>query len=134
MRFCDYCAGKLPASKPRNARFCSVDCRRASARRPAGDPPAAAPVVTPLPVAPPPSAVDPLVKAVRDALDAAGRLDTVPGRQAVALAEAMAGASGTALAALSRELRTVQAEAMRGVQTKVDPIDELKKRRDRKSG
>ncbi len=133
MRFCDYCAGKLPASKPRNARYCSVDCRRAASRRPAGDPPAAAPVVTPLPVPPTPT-VDPLVAAVRDALDAAGRLDTVPGRQAVALAEAMAGASGTALAALSRELRTVQAEAMRGVQTKVDPIDELKKRRDRKSG
>ncbi|MGW6121494.1 hypothetical protein ACWFRF_20800 [Nocardia sp. NPDC055165] len=90
--------------------------------------------MTTLPSAAPPANTNPLVEAVRATLDAAGRLDTVLGRQAVALAEAMSSASGTALAALSRELRTVQAEAMKGASTEVDPIDELKLRRDRKSG
>lgn len=134
MRFCDYCAGELPASKPRNAKFCSLDCRKSSARRPAGERAAAAPVVTTIPTAPPTPATDPLVEAVRAELEKAGRLDTMLGRQAVALASAMVSASGAAMASLSKELRAVQLEALKGAQTEVDPIDELKLRRDRKSG
>jgi hypothetical protein len=51
-----------------------------------------------------------------------------------AAAERMSAASGAAFAALSKELRELMTAATKGAATAVDPIDELKLRRDRKSG
>lgn len=135
MRICEYCAGEISPSKPRNTRYCSPECRRNNSgdadRQPNREPDT---VVTHLPTAPTAPAGNPLVERVRGELEAAGRLDTVLGQQALAVAEAMSEARGTAAAALSKELRTVVAEAMKGVNAEVDPIDELKLRRDRKLG
>ncbi|RBO82079.1 hypothetical protein [Nocardia puris] len=128
MRICDHCADEIPASKHRSAKYCSLRCQKDAAKlrqQPA------APVVK-LPMAAEPG--DPLTDRVRAELEAAGRLDTVLGQQAAALAAAMAAAGGQAMAALSRELRSVMDEALRGAKAEVDPIDELKLRRDRKSG
>ncbi|UGT65316.1 hypothetical protein LTT66_18270 [Nocardia gipuzkoensis] len=124
MRVCDYCAGEIAASAPRNTKYCSPKCRKDSQRAPelAVVPPAAE------------SEPDPLVEAVRRELEAAARLDTSLGQQALAAAERMGAASGSAFAALSKELRELMTAATKGAATAVDPIDELKLRRDRKSG
>jgi hypothetical protein len=124
MRVCDYCAGEIAASAPRNTKYCSAKCRKDSQRAPE------------LAVVPSTaeSEPDPLVEAVRRELEAAARLDTSLGQQALAAAERMSAASGAAFAALSKELRELMTAATKGAATAVDPIDELKLRRDRKSG
>lgn len=127
MRVCDYCAGPIEPGKPRTTKYCSPECRTANAQQPRRE------SVTDLPGAEE-SVADPLVEAVRQELTEAGRLDTVLGRQAVALAERMADAAGAAMAALSKELRTVMGTATQGVTSQADPVDELRLRRDRKSG
>lgn len=137
MRMCDHCAGTMPASKPRNAKYCSAKCQRAAAnqRRRDGGPALESVATPPAEVQPaPPVDASPLAGIVRKELTAAGRLDTTLGQQALAIAEKMHTAGGTALAALSKELRTVMAEATKGASAAMDPIDELKLRRDRKSG
>ncbi|WP_330253128.1 hypothetical protein OG874_00485 [Nocardia sp. NBC_00565] len=128
MRVCDYCAGPIEPGKPRTTKYCSPECRTANAQQPRREP-----TVTHLPGGDEP-VTDPLVEAVRQELTEAGRLDTVLGRQAVALAERMGDASGAAMAALSKELRTVMGTATQGVTSQADPVDELRLRRDRKSG
>lgn len=127
MRVCEYCAGPIDPAKPRNTKFCRPECRENSRHHPE-------PRVTQLPIAEEPAGEDPLVEAVRRELTEANRLDTALGRQAMALAERMAEASGAAMAALSKELRSVMASATQGADQAMDPIDELKLRRDRKSG
>lgn len=134
MRVCEHCATEIPPSKPRNTKYCRNECRIAAGHD-RQHPEPRDPVVTKLPTAPEsPPAVNVLVDAVRKELGDAGRLDTTIGGQALTLAEAMDGAGGAALAALSRELRTVMASALQGVKQAMDPIDELRLRRDRKSG
>ena len=128
MRVCDHCAGEIDPAKPRNTKFCSTKCQRASRQQPDREP------VTQLPLGDAPVGEDPLVEAVRRELTDAGRLDTALGQQALALAERMAEASGAAMAALSKELRSVMATATQGATAAVDLLDELKLRRDRKSG
>lgn len=126
MRICDYCAEPIE-SKSRNARFCSPECRARNKDTPRP------PTAVPLQAVPDPATglVDALTKELADAK----RLDTVLGQQALALAVKMSGfESGSSLAALSKELRTVMAEATRGAEVAADPLDELKLRRDRKSG
>jgi len=67
-------------------------------------------------------------------LTAADRLDTVLGQQAVAIAGHMASSmqTGSSIAALSKELRSVLAEALEGALVVADPVDELRRRRDLK--
>ncbi|WP_280371141.1 hypothetical protein [Nocardia wallacei] len=138
MRICDHCAGRIPAGRSRIAKYCSAKCQQAAAkqRRQQGGRPALEAVAAPAADAPPEAkpSTDPLVGMVRQELMAAGRLETTLGQQALALAERMRGAGGSALAALSKELRTVMSEATRGASAAKDPIDELRLRRDRKSG
>lgn len=75
-----------------------------------------------------------VVDAVRAELEEAGRLDTVLGRAALEVADALAAThtTGSAKAALSKELRAVMAEALRGSEKKSDALDELRKRREQK--
>jgi hypothetical protein len=74
------------------------------------------------------------VQAVESDLAAAGLRDTPLGAIAVELAKAIGDpfASGSAIAALSKELRSVMAAALGVGDRGDDPLDELKRRRDRK--
>ena len=72
-----------------------------------------------------------LVAATQETLELAGRLDTVAGQQALRIAEAMTGReTGAGLAALSKALSSVMAEALDGVRSSADHLDELKARRE----
>ncbi len=75
-----------------------------------------------------------LLEALRRELAAAGRLDTALGQQALALAVKLSSPfdTGSAMAAVSRELRAVREEALRGAEQVADPLDELRLRRDAK--
>ena len=85
--------------------------------------------------APSPDDVPPLVAATRRELQAADRLDSVAGQQALKLAERMYGLfdTGSAIAALSRELRAAMAEALKDAPRAGDSLDELAERRRRKA-
>jgi hypothetical protein len=85
----------------------------------------------PEPAISPPDQDFPLVNAVKADLDAAGRLDTPLGQQAVRLAQRMCSPydTGSALAAVSKELRSVMAEALKDVDAGGDALDELAERR-----
>lgn len=116
-RCCIVCGRKYEARQA-NSRTCSATCRSRKARG-AADPPAAD---------------SPLVRALARELEAAGKLDSLHGQQALALAARMSGAQTSAgVASLSRELRTVMTAAIGSSSpTNADVIDELKKRRDAK--
>jgi len=72
-----------------------------------------------------------LADTVRDELRSAGQLNSALGAQAVRLAERMESPfdTGSAIAALSRELRAVMTEALQDASRAVDPLDELAQRR-----
>lgn len=135
-RHCDAC-GKPYEAKRERSRFCGDTCQKRSrrARGPVAEAEEPQPRVRPLPV---PSADTGLAAATERTLREAGRLDTYLGQSAVALAERIEARSsadtGSAYAALHRELRAVMAEALRGASVAADPIDELRARRDRKLG
>ncbi len=121
MRTCTACGDSLEG-RPGKTRFCDATCRKRGSRRP--EPPASA------------DAPDDggLVEALRRELVDAGRLDTALGQQALALAVKLASPfdTGSAMAAVSRELRAVREEALRGAEQVADPLDELRLRRDAK--
>jgi len=126
-RACDVCGVKYEA-KRLASRFCSPACRKRHQRNPQS----AAPVV--LPVIGDPGAVDgPVLSATRADLHAAGRLGGPLGQAALLLAGRLDRSErepGTSLAALVREHRAALAEAVRGAKRAVDPVDELRARRD----
>lgn len=76
-----------------------------------------------------------LVAAVRAELEAAERDATALGAQALALAARIdTGAdTGSAIAALSKELRAVMDSALAGAAKAADKLDELSERRKRKA-
>lgn len=131
MRACEGCGGSLEG-KRRDARTCSPRCKeRLMKRQQRGTvvelPPAAAAV----------DAEPPLVAKLMRELDAAGRLDTTDGEHAVFLARRLVAAqmdTGSAVASLSKELRTARAEALKGCQASDSRLDELRARRDAKRG
>jgi hypothetical protein len=75
-----------------------------------------------------------LVAAVTAELEAAGRLESVPGRQALALARAMddPSTSAAAVASSSREFSRVREQALRGAVVVRDGVDEVAARREAK--
>ncbi len=115
MRTCEACGGGLEGRRPQ-AKFCDATCRQRGARRPATPTDAAIP------------AAAGLVEVLRRELEGAGRLDTALGQQALALAVKLASPfdTGSAMAAVSRELRAVREEALRGAEQAADPLDELR--------
>lgn len=131
VKACDSCGDAFEARRP-DARFCSDRCRKREARSPNPKVPQRQ-KPKPKIVALEPSD-DGLVAVTRSELDAAGRLDTVLGRQALALAARIESPSetGSSVASLSKEFRAVMSEAMEGVSVKADPLDELKRRRELK--
>jgi hypothetical protein len=84
---------------------------------------------------PEPAGGNSLVQATRRELEAADKVDTMLGQQALALAARMSGTETPGgIASISRELRTVMAAAIGPVSkvTKADSVDELRARRDAK--
>ena len=124
-RNCNVCGREYVARNPRS-KFCGDACRKRNTRNPGVSLPAA--TVAPMGSEPP------LVEVTRKTLADAARLDTIGGQQALQIAGRMSAGSetGSAMAALSRELRAVMAEALQGVQAAADPMDELRARRDSK--
>ncbi len=120
-RDCDACGMEYEAQR-KTSRYCSTRCRMRASRRPEA------------PVAADPLHSGGLVESLRRELADAGRLDTALGQQAIALAVKLASPfdTGSAMAAVSRELRAVREEALRGAEQAADPLDELRLRRDAK--
>lgn len=134
-RSCVICAKPFEASRP-SAAYCGATCRKRASRaaKPGGDKPSRQAAGRPRPASTPVSGEDDVAAAVLAELQAADRDGSALGRQAIALARRMAEFdTGSSMAALSRELRAVMAEALGDqAQATLDPLDELKARRDRK--
>ena len=126
-RICDACGAPYEAIRA-NARFCSDRCRKRTARKPKP--------LTEMPTVPTddaPLVTSQLSKTVTEELIAGGVLDTSPGQAALLLAQRMelgATDTGSAVAAMSRELRSLMAEALGKSEAVSDPMDELKARRE----
>lgn len=125
-RSCESC-GKPFEAKRSTAKYCRSGCRVRATRKRASEP---AEVVE---LGPSEPAVDesPLVKAVRLELEAAGRLESSLGQQALELARHMASPfdTGSARASVSRELRAVMDAALADAPKAADALDELALRR-----
>lgn len=122
VRICDSCGREYEARR-KDSRTCSPACRQRRGRgaKPAPD------LYVP--------ADNPLLIATKRELEAAGKLDTRLGQQALVLAARVAGSETNAgIAALSRELCMVVAEAIGGRGSAAprppDAIDEVRARRD----
>lgn len=124
-RECAVCSKPFEAQRP-TAKYCGSTCRTRATRGGI-----ATPSKTPQPVQ---ASASGLVDAVRAELEAADRLGTIAGQHAMELATRIVAAPGmnTGVAALSKQLQAVLAEALQGVGAVADPLDELRARRDRK--
>ena len=120
MRTCGGCGIDFQAERS-TAKYCSTTCRSRGNRR--GD-------ASSLPPVEPTTLRQALVRQLTEA----GRLDTVLGQQALELAEAISSplSTGAAKASLSKELRAVMTEALKGAHAAADPIDELRRLREQK--
>jgi len=123
---CVVCGTTFKASSTR-AKYCGPTCRKRGSRAGMSD-------VTPVAVIPPsapPTAA--LLEATKRELEAAGVAETALGQQAIELARRMSDprAMGLSVAPISKELRSVMAEAMR-VAPMTSGLDELRARRARK--
>lgn len=130
LKRCEGCGTALEAQKP-NRKWCSDLCGKQTRRRRSSE--ASGPVM--VAIQPAGDGELSLLGAVRAELEAAGMVGTSLGQLALLLAERLSGPGGSAsgMAAVSRELGRVLA-LLRGatVAAPVDPLDELKKRRDAK--
>ncbi len=123
---CQAC-GRPFEAKRQAAKFCGDTCRKRAQRAPAVP-------ATPRPVERVERASESgLVAVVRRDLLEAGVLDTIAGQQAMAIAERIASPheTGAAVASLSKQLQAVVSEALGSVKS-VDPLDQLRARRDAK--
>lgn len=74
-----------------------------------------------------------IIQSVQARLESIGQSESPLGQLAMRLAEQAAGETGSALAALSREMRAILAEVeASAAPAKADPVDELRRRRDAK--
>src|SRR5688500_13133780 len=124
VRQCDVCSVEYLA-KRRSSRFCSDRCRK-RANRGAATLAGHAKVVEPAPEEP-----SALLLAITSELKAAGRLNSSLGQQAILLAGRIGAPfdTGSAVAAVSKELRAVMAKALEDAQPVADPLDQLRARR-----
>ncbi|MFJ4735277.1 hypothetical protein ACIP6V_23890 [Streptomyces sp. NPDC088770] len=129
---CEACGESFEA-KRKTARFCSDRCRMRAHRRPAeGEQPAP---VTSQPPVQREDGSESLAAAARGELAAVGRDRTAAGQAVLVLArriDANSAETGSSLAAMVREFRAALAGALEGAGEAVDPVDELRARRDRK--
>lgn len=117
-RVCEVCESGFEGR--RDARFCSATCRKRSSRGADGAPD------------------DGLVRSVRKELEDADRLESFAGQLALQLAREMAAPGATGIAAMSKELRVVMADALGGRsgsqgEPESDVVNEIKERRERKA-
>lgn len=123
---CVVCGTEFEASSPR-ASYCSAACRKRGSR-------AGMKVLDQEPEAPPvPEDEPPLLSATRRELEAAGVDNTALGQQALELARRMTHprAMGLSVAPISKELRSVMADALKDA-PRASGLDELRARRDAK--
>lgn len=124
-RECDVCGCSYVAKSPRS-KTCGDACRQRLSR-------GAAKVARPSRSALTVGVGSDLVTVTRSTLEAAGRLDSVAGQQALRVAEAMVEPdTSSSVAALSKALSAVMAEALQNAVSAGDPLDELRARRDAK--
>lgn len=125
-RNCAVCQAPFEAQRSQ-AKYCGDTCRKRAQRGGiAGKTESGA--------VPPGRPVSGLVDAVTAELEAAGKVNSVAGQHALELANRIVSAPGmnTGVAALSKQLQAVLAEALRGSSQAADPVDDLKARRDAK--
>ena len=124
-RSCESCGRPYEARRP-NSKFCGDTCRKRKQRAPDS--------VAPVTSVPPAVTHSALAAAIELTLIDAERLDTFQGRQALALARRIDSPheTGSAVSSLSKELRAVMDEAMKGAHVKTDPVDELRRKREQK--
>ena len=138
-RRCDVC-GTTYTARRASSRFCSERCKKRAQRAPATQrsgkrhraPPNAA--VVPLPQ---PDVTAGVAESTRRRLDEMGRLDTPLGQAAMALAHRLddpRGDTGSAVAAMARQLQATLSAATADVRPAGDLLTELRARRDRKLG
>ena len=116
---CAACGQPFEAKRS-TAKYCGATCRQRARRMPDAAKEAA-----------PQSS---LADVTERELTNANRLDTVPGQQAMALARRLAnpaGETGSAVAALSRELSRLLASMQTGKES-VDEVEEARRKRDEK--
>jgi hypothetical protein len=137
-RRCDSC-GKPYEAKRATSRFCGPNCRVRASRGVLAPPVVADEPLTVLPGGASPSSG--LREATERRLVDAGCLDTWQGQAALDLARRIEGSAadtGSAYAALQRELRAAMAEALKGSATPQSAVsrhqDELARRRRRRGG
>jgi hypothetical protein len=121
---CSACGTSFEAQSPR-ATYCSAACRKRGSR--------AGVKASVEPIRVDPDEVAPLLEATKRELEAAGVANTALGQQAIELARRMSDprAMGLSVAPISKELRSVMAEAMKDAPV-ASGLDELRARRDRK--
>lgn len=127
-RSCEACGASYDAQRP-SSRFCSDRCRKRTARANGSKPkPASSPSSPELEQAPDTAIADHVASELGD------QLQTAAGQMAVALARRLDANvdTGSAMAAVARELRSVLTELLGNAPTAADPIDELRARRDRR--
>ena len=132
-KVCQHCGDEFEG-KRRTAKYCSAKCRKDAnnaKRSPSYIEPGNLVVAKAAKVADTPRST--LVEAVEAELTTLGKLDTVLGGQALYLARRMSDPkeTGAAVAAISRELRSVMVLVSREIEVG-DDVDELKAKRDEK--
>lgn len=123
-RTCDHCGKQYTALRV-TSKFCSASCRSAARRDPKPEPePQPEPVAQEEPPSPTPADVATHVQArVLAALTESGRVDTLDGQLALALAGQIdRGAdSGSAMVSLARGVREAMAAALADLVVPMDP-------------
>lgn len=135
-KLCAVCGTEFEAKRPA-AKFCGQTCRQRAHRRPEA---ASEAKVLELPAettseSTPEISAGSVTAATAAELEAAGRLDTALGQLALTLARRIdhgASETGSGVASLARQHRETLADAVKDAQQAADPLDELRKRRERK--
>lgn len=124
-RPCNACGRPYMAQRS-SSKFCSDTCRMRAARKPAKAAPETAPAAA--------EGSSELYDATLAELQAAGLEETRIGRQALTLATKVTNPfdTGSAVAAMSRELDRLMEKALASVPAQLSRVDEMKARRDAK--
>ena len=119
---CGQCGESFEAER-RTRKYCGDRCRQQAKRR---VPPGVAEAIAP--------GLPQLVTLTRKELEQLGKVDTVLGAQALTVAERMTSAkdTGSAIAALSRELDRIMLRLRSGAKSQEDEVASARRRRDEK--
>lgn len=132
---CASCGGRFQA-KRRAAKYCSDRCRKRASRAPEA-PPARREGASLTALPPPPPDASGLLALARHKLEAAGRFDTWEGQAALQIAAILDSGvqdTGSAIAALHRELRAAMSVALDGADVAMTPLEKIRRERELKVG